>query len=404
MLHQLKKSKLFLGGAILCGILVIVGVLGYAITEDPTPNANQIVPEWSNLGPGTTVYYSQESSPESTPTGSELGTASESQNSTETPSYLYWALGNPNTPKIIPLKNNPTANPGAGMEANDSAKMVDKVWHSRTFWLGSDRFGRDILSRMIIGARISLSIGFFAMIASLLIGVIIGISSGYYGGKIDAFFSWLITVFWSVPTLLIALGLSMVFGKGYYQVLLATALSTWVEVARVVRGQVMSAKEMQYVEAAKALGFSTYRIIFNHILPNIMAPVIVISAANFAGAILIESGLSFLGIGAQPPTPSWGGMINGLLTLRGAWDKVRTDPVLKFMVVAITGYGMATFEGPMLSLKNVNAIGHFTDWIIAHVHVGALAWNGFLTFGMIYFLVPKLFKTKLSCVKSPFKW
>ncbi len=97
--------------------------------------------------------------------------------------------------------------------------------------------------------------------------------------------------------------------------------------------------------------------------------------------------------------PSWGGMINGLLTLRGAWDKVRTDPVLKFMVVAITGYGMATFEGPMLSLKNVNAIAHFTDWIIAHVHVGALAWNGFLAFGMIYWLVPRLFKTKLYSIK-----
>jgi len=97
--------------------------------------------------------------------------------------------------------------------------------------------------------------------------------------------------------------------------------------------------------------------------------------------------------------PSWGGMINGLLTLRGAWDKVRTDPVLKFMVVAITGYGMATFEGPMLSLKNVNAIAHFSDWVIAHVHVGALAWNGFLTFGMIYWLVPRLFKTKLWSIK-----
>ncbi len=96
--------------------------------------------------------------------------------------------------------------------------------------------------------------------------------------------------------------------------------------------------------------------------------------------------------------PSWGGMINGLLTLRGAWDKVRTDPVLKFMVVAITGYGMATFEGPMLSLKNVNAIAHFTDWVIGHVHVGALAWNGFLAFGMIYWLVPRLFKTKLHSV------
>lgn len=93
--------------------------------------------------------------------------------------------------------------------------------------------------------------------------------------------------------------------------------------------------------------------------------------------------------------PSWGGMINGLLTLRGAWDKVRTDPVLKFMVVAITGYGMATFEGPMLSLKNVNAIAHFSDWVIAHVHVGALAWNGFLTFGMLYWLIPRMFKTTL---------
>ncbi|MFB9054068.1 cytochrome-c oxidase, cbb3-type subunit I [Formosa undariae] len=97
--------------------------------------------------------------------------------------------------------------------------------------------------------------------------------------------------------------------------------------------------------------------------------------------------------------PSWGGMINGLLTLRGAWDKVRTDPVLKFFVVAITGYGMATFEGPLLSLKNVNAVGHYTDWIIAHVHVGALAWNGFFAFGMIYWLVPRLFKTKLYSTK-----
>ena len=97
--------------------------------------------------------------------------------------------------------------------------------------------------------------------------------------------------------------------------------------------------------------------------------------------------------------PSWGGMINGLLTLRGAWDKVRTDPVLKFMVVAITGYGMATFEGPMLSLKTFNAVAHFTDWIIAHVHVGALAWNGFLTFGMVYWMVPRLFKTQLWSIK-----
>ncbi len=97
--------------------------------------------------------------------------------------------------------------------------------------------------------------------------------------------------------------------------------------------------------------------------------------------------------------PSWGGMLNGLLTLRGAWDKVREDPILKFMVVAITAYGMATFEGPMLSLKNVNAIAHFTDWIVAHVHVGGLGWNGFLTFGMLYYLVPRLYNTRLYSIK-----
>lgn len=97
--------------------------------------------------------------------------------------------------------------------------------------------------------------------------------------------------------------------------------------------------------------------------------------------------------------PSWGGMLNGLLTLRGAWDKVREDPILKFMVVAVTAYGMATFEGPMLSLKNVNAIAHFTDWIVAHVHVGGLGWNGFLTFGMLYWMVPRMWNTKLYSVK-----
>ncbi|GDX49153.1 hypothetical protein LBMAG26_00120 [Bacteroidota bacterium] len=336
MLHQLKKSKLFLGGAILCGILVIVGVLGYAITEDPTPNANQIVPEWSNLAPGTTVYYSYESSPESTPTGSEVGNASESKNSTETPSYLYWALGNPNTPKIIPIKDKPTANP-APMNANDSAKMADKVCHSRTFWLGSDRFGRDILSRMIIGARISLSIGFFAMIASLIIGVIIGISSGYYGGKIDAFFSWLITVFWSVPTLLIALGLSMVFGKGYYQVLLATALSTWVEVARVVRGQTLQLKQREFILAAKITGFSNARIMFKHILPNLKGSLTVLATTNFASAILLEAGLGFLGLGVAPPTPSWGMMVKenlGYLVLDNSYLALVPGIAIMILVMA----------------------------------------------------------------------
>jgi peptide/nickel transport system permease protein len=162
---------------------------------------------------------------------------------------------------------------------------------------------------MLVGARISFFIGFIAVFISLIIGISVGAIAGYFGGKTDAFIMWLINITWSIPTLLLVIAITLALGKGYWQVFIAVGLTMWVEVARVVRGQVMSTKEMQYVEAAKALGFSNFRIIFNHILPNIMAPVIVISAANFAGAILIESGLSFLGIGAQPPTPSWGGMI-----------------------------------------------------------------------------------------------
>ena len=120
---------------------------------------------------------------------------------------------------------------------------------------------------------------------------------------------WLINVTWSIPTLLLVIAITLALGKGFWQVFIAVGLTMWVEVARIVRGQVMSVKEMQYVTAAEALGFSDFRIIRKHILPNILAPVIVISAANFAAAILIESGLSFLGIGAQPPMSSWGAMI-----------------------------------------------------------------------------------------------
>jgi peptide/nickel transport system permease protein len=120
---------------------------------------------------------------------------------------------------------------------------------------------------------------------------------------------WVINVTWSIPTLLLVIAITLALGKGFWQVFIAVGLTMWVEVARIVRGQVMSVKQMQYVNAAKALGFNNFRIITKHILPNSMAPVIIISAANFAAAILIESGLSFLGIGAQPPMPSWGGII-----------------------------------------------------------------------------------------------
>jgi peptide/nickel transport system permease protein len=186
---------------------------------------------------------------------------------------------------------------------------VDSLIKEQTFLFGTDKYGRDLLSRILVGARISFFIGFVAVFISLVIGVFMGSMAGYFGGKIDAFIMWIINVTWSIPTLLLVIAITLALGKGFWQVFIAVGLTMWVEVARVVRGQIISVKEMPYVTAARALGFNDFRIITKHILPNIMAPVIVISAANFAAAILIESGLSFLGIGAQPPMASWGAMI-----------------------------------------------------------------------------------------------
>ena len=210
------------------------------------------------------------------------------------------------------------------------------------YYFGTDKFGRDYLSRLMGGTIVSLAVGFIAVVVSLLIGVTLGALAGYFRGRVDDLIVWFTNVVWSIPTLLMVMAITLMLGKGFWQIFVAVGLTMWVEVARVTRGQFLSLREKEFVEAGKVLGFGSGRIIFKHILPNTLGPLIVISASNFATAILIEAGLSFLGIGAQPPMPSWGSMIKehyGYILLDKAYLAIFPGLAISLLVLAFVLLG-----------------------------------------------------------------
>jgi peptide/nickel transport system permease protein len=256
---------------------MVLSVIAYLWIPDSSRYANRQIPEASLLNPGSVICYKK------------ISITKSNQN--------IWSLiwnGDKSVYKYVVTTDNHTY--GNQLEC-------------KAFLFGTDKYGRDVFSRIFVGLRYTLIIGFSAVILSLFIGMLLGSMAGYFGGKMDQFISVFINVFWSLPTILLAFAVILSFGRSMVSIFAAIGLTMWGDIARLVRAQVLSAKELLYVQAGKALGYSDSRILFKQILPNIMGPVWVAVAGNFALAVLLESGLSFLGFGLQPPIPTLGNIL-----------------------------------------------------------------------------------------------
>jgi peptide/nickel transport system permease protein len=313
--NRLLRNKGALFGLIVIGTAVVVAVTAYYIAPDPSPDANRIIVEIGGRRPGfRQLFLLLMKERQAEPVGffSRLLNGREDRYE-YIPIDSYTLQGD----SLIVQKfidegvEERRSYPGTSAVSRSGAGEDLPAWQIRTqtFWLGTDKYGRDILSRLLIGVRVSLAVGMVTVLLSLSVGVLLGALAGYFRGRVDEIILWLVNVIWSIPTLLLVFAIMLLLGKGFWQVFIAIGLTLWVNVARLVRGQVLAVREREYVEAARALGYSHSRILFRHILPNVMGPVWVVAASNFASAIVIEAGLSFLGIGVQPPQPSWGLMI-----------------------------------------------------------------------------------------------
>ena len=291
-------------GIVIIALAVLTAIFCYFLAPDGSPNANRMIVEVGGQKPGFTQQFLQ------IPNGRNV----------EKASFLSRLVsGQEDRFLFIPISSYSTTADSLIIQQYIDEGVTDRKAYPRnmegwsvvtkSFPLGTDKYGRDILSRLLVGVRVSLGVGLITVLISLSIGVLLGSLAGYFRGRTDDSIMWFINVIWSIPTLLLVFAITLVLGKGFWQVFIAIGLTMWVNVARIIRGQVLSVREMEYIEAARALGYSHGRIIVRHVLPNVLGPVMVVAASNFASAIVIEAGLSFLGVGVQPPQPSWGLMI-----------------------------------------------------------------------------------------------
>ena len=215
----------------------------------------------------------------------------------------------------------------------DTARRLEPP--SKQHLLGLDDLGRDVLSRILFGARVSLRVGFSVVILASLVGVTLGAVSGYFGGAVDLIVMRICDILLAFPGILLSIALVAVLGPSLNNVIMALAISGWVGYARLVRGQVLKVREMEYITAARALGAKSPRVIVLHVLPNVINPVIVMATLGLAGAILAEAALSFLGLGVQPPTPSWGAMLTAGRRYLGLANHLAIFPGIAIMLAVM---------------------------------------------------------------------
>ena len=334
---KLLKDPLSLISICVIGLFALLALFAYFVSPDSTPFANEQHLEIAVKKPGFKVDMLQIENKTVKETNwiEHLLFGSPSKY-TSVPIYKHWSKEGMHYFETY-TGDNPNAGEIICLQESDNYKVVTKK-----YLLGTDRYGRDMLSQLIVGTRVSLSVGFISVIIAIFIGVTLGAIAGYYGGRVDNVIMWLINVVWSVPTVLLVVAITFALGKGFWQVFVAVGLTMWVDIARVVRGQVRSLKEKEFVEAAKALGESNFRIILKQILPNVVGAISVVTASNFATAILQEAGLSFLGLGVQPPMPSWGSMIKenyGYIILDAAYMAIIPGLAIMILVLAFICLG-----------------------------------------------------------------
>jgi len=380
---RLLKNKPAIASLIVICIAIMLAIIGPSIAPDKTPDADDQILELANVNPGfsTKMLLVQKNREEKAPSLLSrifLGTENPNEmipinsfsfdDSANVVLQSYEGEGRTSLVKTFPIVDvcEALSNTTPQISINGDkatfttfeekqktvslAALKKEIEQNRvvtkTYRLGTDGYGRDILSRLLFGVRVSLSVGLVAVLISLTIGIFMGSVAGFYRGTVDNLIMWFINVIWAIPTILLAMAIRFAIGDkipSFLAIFIAVGLSMWVEVARIVRGQVLGVREMEYVQAARGLGYNNARIIIKHILPNIIGPIMVIAASDFASAILIEAGLSFVGIGVKPPTPSWGTMLNDhrayLLTPGKAFLALAPGICIMVMVLAFNLLG-----------------------------------------------------------------